>query len=156
VHIVGGKKNETRLKAIVRVMPGLQEIEAEATEMAQHLAMERWDEEVTLWNFHILKQSRLLDSGSGFGPHADERDDGPKHLRGNLLLSVAVKLTADPAGSEGTWMQVVGHGPVRYGEAAGSVRIFESARQHQSLFTPTNAGTIRKIVFFYTRSDDTI
>ena len=137
-------------------MPGLLEIEAEVTEMAQRLAMERWGEQVDLWNFHILKQARLLDRGSGFDVHIDERDDGPKALRAHLLLSVAVKLTADPAGSEGTWMQVVGHGPVRYGEAAGSVIIFESGRPHQSLLTPTNAGTIRKIVFFYTRSAEAI
>lgn len=104
-----------------------------------------------LWNFHILKQSSLRDAGSGFGVHVDLADDAPTHKTKDLLLSIAVKLTSDPSGSDGSWMQVSGHAPVRYGAAAGSGLVFRSMLQHQSLLTPHSAGEVLKIVFFYKR-----
>ena len=153
---VGGPKNATRVASIIRVMPGLAGVEAEATKLAQSVAKEQFGEEVKLWNFHLLKQARHLDRGSGFGVHIDERDDGKGKFRAHLLLSLAVKLTSDPDGSEGSWMQVVGHGPVQYGASAASFVLFESSRPHLSLLTPVSVGTVLKIVFFYTRSEEAI
>ena len=106
-------------------------------------------EDVSLQNFHVLKQSSSRDQGSTFGVHLDLADDAPKAKVRDLLVSVAVKLTEDPPESEGTWMQVIGHPPRRYGQAAGSVLAFRSMTKHQSLLTPTSAGEILKIVLFY-------
>ena len=104
---------------------------------------------MSLWNFHVLKQSAARDSGSTFGVHVDLADDASRARIKDLLVSVSVKLTEDPPTSGGTWMQVIGHPPVRYGEAAGSVTAFRSMIQHQSLLAPTSSGEILKIVFFY-------
>ena len=70
-------------------------------------------------------------------------------------VSAAVKLTDDPAhNASGTWMQVEGYEPVRYGSAAGSVVMFLSRRPHRSMRTPINMGKVLKLVLFFKFVDD--
>ena len=101
-----------------------------------------------LHNGHILRQFYGADGGSGFNEHIDEADDASKTL---LWLSVAIKLTDDPPGGtvQGTWMQVSGYEPVRYGRESGSVIMFLSRRPHRSMRTPPHMKKVLKLVLFY-------
>ena len=101
-----------------------------------------------LHNGHILRQFYEADGGSGFNEHIDEADDASKTL---LWLSVAIKLTDDPPGGtvQGTWMQVSGYEPVRYGRESGSVIMFLSRRPHRSMRTPPHMKKVLKLVLFY-------
>jgi hypothetical protein len=142
------------LERTLKVMPGLEVLEKEVSTYARSVAQElQPGVNIFLWVFHILKQEYNRDCGSGFGVHTDTADDAPAKRRNELLVSVAVKLTQDPEGSEGSWMQVVGHGPVKYGSEAGATLVFQSNVPHQSLRTPIASGEILKIVFFYMRGD---
>ena len=137
---------------MTEALPGLSAIEREVSKFAQRLAQQEWGEEVFLWVWHLLKQASDRDRGSGFGVHTDTADDAPPKRRNDLLLSITVKLNDDPEGSEGSWMQVVGHAPVRFGAPAGSTLAFESNRPHLSTLTPSSSRTTLKVVFFYMRA----
>ena len=133
-----------RNESIRRCLPGCRAIEEGCTKLiTQHFPDLAPD--LVKFNSHILRQYYEADGGSGFGRHIDEADDSTDRL----YLSIAIKLTEDPPGSDGTWMQVEGFEPVRYGSSAGSVVIFLSRLPHWSLRTPPNMGKVLKICHFY-------
>jgi hypothetical protein len=132
-------------EAIHRGLPGSRVIDHEITKLLR-LYFPVLDSSLEKFNGHLLRQYYEADGGSGFGRHIDEADDCTRQL---LYLSVAVKLTDDPPGSDGTWMQVEGFRPVRYGCSAGSVVMFLSRWPHWSLRTPPNMGKVLKLVSFY-------
>jgi hypothetical protein len=107
--VIGGSKHVARRKAILNVLPGLEQLEKQMASICAAVAQEEFGEEsIELYNFHFLKQNRDLDKGSGFNVHVDSADDAKGKDRHQLLLSGAVKLTTDDQASEGTWMQVLG------------------------------------------------
>jgi hypothetical protein len=135
----------SRLATIRSALPGFVQLELGVQNViAQQLP--ELASGLGLHNGHILRQFTLADSGSGFCSHIDEADGCDATF---LYLSVAVKLTADPDDGEGSWMQVEGFEPVRYGNAAGSLVMFLSRRPHRSLRTPMNMKHVYKIVLFY-------
>ena len=131
-------------------MPGLQLIYNDLLPIVEDIALTHFAKRPELFNWHAIRQFYEADGGSGFGVHQDDADDGEEG-DAQLMLSAAVKLTADPQGGEGTWMQVVSppRAPVRYGAAAGSVVVFPSRAWHRSARTPLSMGKVYKIVFFF-------
>ena len=136
----------SRLEGLRSHLPGYAEIERSVERVLEatfpHLA-----HGLGLHNGHILRQFFGADGGSGFNEHIDEADDASNTL---LWLSVAIKLTDDPPGEvEGTWMQVSGYAPVRYGKESGSVVMFLSRRPHRSMRTHPHMKKVLKLVLFY-------
>ena len=140
----------TRADSLRRCLPGYQQIEQAVMRMLLAV-FPRWLVlGLGLHNGHLLRQFFEADGGSGFCGHIDEADDASKTL---LYLTAIVKLTADPVGAHGTWMQVDGYQPVRYGSVDGAVVIFLSRRKHSSLRTPHNMGEVLKLALFYKFTD---
>ena len=140
----------TRADHLRRYLPGYQQIE-QAVMRLLLAVFPRWLVlGLGLHNGHMLRQFFAADGGSGFSGHIDEADGASKTL---LYLSVIVKLTADPVGAHGTWMQVDGYPPVRYGSVDGAVVIFLSRSKHSSLRTPHNMGKVLKLALFYKFTD---
>jgi hypothetical protein len=140
----------TRADHLRRYLPGYQQIE-QAVMRLLLAVFPRWLVlGLGLHNGHMLRQFFAADGGSGFCDHIDEADDASKTL---LYLSVIVKLTADPVGADGTWMQVDGYEAVRYGRVDGAVVIFLSRSKHRSLRTPHNMGKVLKLALFYKFTD---
>jgi hypothetical protein len=140
----------TRQDHLRRYLPGYQQIE-QAVMRLLLAVFPRWLVlGLGLHNGHMLRQFFAADGGSGFSGHIDEADGASKTL---LYLSVIVKLTADPVGAHGTWMQVDGYPPVRYGSVDGAVVIFLSRSKHSSLRTPHNMGKVLKLALFYKFTD---
>ena len=144
-NVLRWRGTASRNEAIHRGLPGSRAIDDEITKLLR-LYFPDLDLFIEKFNGHLLRQYYEADGGSGFGRHIDEADDCTRQL---LYLSVAVKLTDDPPGSDGTWMQVEGFQPVRYGCSAGSVVMFLSRWPHWSLRTPPNMGKVLKLVSFY-------
>ena len=144
-NVLRWRGTASRNEAIHRGLPGSRAIDHEITKLLR-LYFPVLDSSLEKFNGHLLRQYYEADGGSGFGRHIDEADDCTRQL---LYLSVAVKLTDDPPGSDGTWMQVEGFQPVRYGCSAGSVVMFLSRWPHWSLRTPPNMGKVLKLVSFY-------
>jgi len=146
LNTLGISGSETRRQSCLQHLPGLGAIHSKVCiELIKQLNL---SELPKLHNFHILRQYHEADGGSGFGPHIDEADDSG----GPPAFSVVVKLTADPPGSSGSWMQVLEpepFDPVRYDADAGSSTIFLSRRYHQSLRTPLDMGKVLKLVLFF-------
>ena len=140
------KGTKSRVNSVRKCLPGFSVIEQACLALAEQRFPPRLAAGLELFNAHILRQYFDADSGSGFGYHIDVADDAPNVL---LYLSVGVKLTADPAGADGSWMQVEGFQPVRYGSRAGSVVMFLSRTPHWSLRTPPNMTEVLKIVLFF-------
>jgi hypothetical protein len=137
---------ETRRKSLRKHLPGFSAIETACHDIIEmhfprHVALG-----LAQYNGHILRQYAEADSGAGFSRHIDEADDNIWEL---LYLSVAVKLTDDPPSAEGSWMQVEGHQPVKYGSMAGSVIIFLSRHPHWSMRTSKAMGKVLKLVLFF-------
>ena len=140
----------TRADHLRQYLPGYQQIE-QAVMRLLLAVFPRWLVlGLGLHNGHMLRQFFAADGGSGFSGHIDEADGASKTL---LYLSVIVKLTADPVGAHGTWMQVDGYPPVRYGSVDGAVVIFLSRSKHSSLRTPHNMGKVLKLALFYKFTD---
>ena len=140
----------TRYDSILDNLPGFRGIKDDVDQ----LILERFPELAAALgghNGHIIRQFFEADGGSGFSRHQDLADDA--HVKIILYLSVLVKLTDDPPGGTGTWMQVEGFEPVRYGAPAGSVVMFCSRRPHWSLRTPRNMGKVLKLALFYSFVD---
>ncbi len=144
-NVLRWRGTASRNEAIHRGLPGSRVIDHEITKLLR-LYFPVLDSSLEKFNGHLLRQYYEADGGSGFGRHIDEADDCTYTL---LYLSVAVKLTDDPPGSDGTWMQVEGFQPVRHGCSAGSVVMFLSRWPHWSLRTPPNMGKVLKLVSFY-------
>ena len=125
-------------------MPGLQALARDATNTVQARSVAD-GVEVALHNFHFLRQSFELMSGSSFSYHADFKDVSLAPLE----YSLSVKLTEDPAAASGSWMQMAGGEPMPYGKAAGSAMLFHSAAVHRSLECAPDMGDVLKVGFFF-------
>jgi hypothetical protein len=131
-------------------LPGYAEIESAVGVFLQQVFPHLFPG-LEIHNGHILRQFNQADGGSGFSDHIDEADDEEEETM--LYISVAIKLSNDPPGADGSWMRVKGYAPVRYGSAAGSVIAFLSRRTHCSLRTPPNMEKVLKLVLFYKFND---
>ena len=140
----------TRADHLRQYLPGYQQIEQAVMRLLLAVFPKWLVLGLGLHNGHMLRQFFAADGGSGFSDHIDEADGASKTL---LYLSVIVKLTADPVGAHGTWMQVDGYPPVRYGSVDGAVVIFLSRSKHSSLRTPHNMGKVLKLALFYKFTD---
>ena len=149
-HTLRPRPNARRFASLFKHLPGLQLIYDDVLPQAEQIAVTHFGmtDGIEMDNWHLIRQFWEADGGSGFGGHQDERDGEPEKP---LLLSAAIKLTADPEEADGTWMQLLmpSKEPVRYGAAAGSVVIFPSCSVHRSLRTPLNMGKVLKLVFFF-------
>ena len=138
--------SETRVESLRANLPGYAAIERSVQEVLAKTFPDLASG-LGLHNGHILRQFFAADGGSGFSEHIDHADDCPNTL---LWLSVAIKLTDDPPGEVGgTWMNVKGFEPVRYGKESGSVVMFLSRRPHWSMRTPPEMLKVLKLVLFY-------
>ena len=141
------RKSVNTEKGMRQYLPGFDLIEQSVMKDLLPSLFPSFAHGLSMYNGHILRQGHALDGGSSFDTHIDEADDAPNSVM--LYVSVAIKLTDDPDEADGTWMQVEGFQPVRYGRKAGSVVVFLSRRPHRSLRTPRNMGTLLKLVLFY-------
>ena len=139
--------SKAREAGLRKYLPGFDKIEKAVRQVVLSDAFPDLVPSLGLYNGHILRQFYQADGGSGFGMHIDLADDAWKKIR--LFVSVAVLLTDEPEGADGTWMRVHGFSPVRYGRKAGSVVMFVSRMAHMSLRTPENMGHVLKLVLFY-------
>ena len=139
-----------RRLSLVTGLPGYQGVEREVWQLAVRL-FPRLALGGDIHNGHILRQFYEADGGSGFCRHVDLADGVEDSTF--LFLSVLVKLTDDPPGSDGSWMQVAGCEPVRYGSSAGSTIMFMSRSPHWSLRTPINMNKVLKVAFFFKFTD---
>ena len=137
--------SEKRDESLRKYLPGYDSVELDVRRKVLPALFPGVASCLGLHNGHILRQSYDTDGGSGFSRHIDEADDAEYPL----YVSVAIKLTDDPADGGGTWMQVEGFQPVRYGSKAGSIVVFLSRRPHWSLRTPPKMGKVLKLVLFY-------
>ena len=76
---------------------------------------------------------------------SDVRDD----TLGPLETTVCIKLTQDPPGVSGSWMQMTNQKATPYGTEAGSAICFRSCVSHRSLKTDPAMGTVLKLVLFF-------
>ena len=144
-----GSTSKSRIESIRMQLPGYRELECGVWKLLE-LHFPQLVRGIGLHNGHILRQFRAADGGSGFDYHVDDADQADAT---NLYLSVAVKLTEDPPISDGTWMQVEGCEPIKYGSEAGSAVIFVSRRKHRSFRTPHNMKKLCKVVLFFKFTD---
>ena len=129
---------------VLKAIPGLGAVAEAATEIAQAKAAKE-GRAVTLHNFHLLRQSAELMSGSSFSYHVDLTDTSLLPLE----YTVSVKLTEDPAQASGSWMKMAGGTAMPYGKEARSGLVFSSSAMHMSLDCEPEMGTVLKAVFFF-------